>query len=133
MTPTLNVLLVEDCEDDAWMILREFKKNGLPVNGERVQSSAGLNDALNRKTWDIVVSDYRMPHFSGMTALAIVRVHSAVLPFILLSGVVEERVAKVAIMTGATAFLEKANIGQLISTIRREVKRAAELSGGSPH
>ena len=129
MNQALNVLLVEDSEDDAWMILREFEKQGMRVNSERVQSSAALNDALDRQTWDVVISDYRMPRFSGMTALAIVRTRFPKLPFILLSGVIEERVANVAMMTGASAFTAKHNIHQLMPIVKRELKHAAAMVG----
>lgn len=128
MNQTLNVLLVEDSEDDAWMILREFEKHGLRVNSERVQSSTTLSEALERQAWDIVISDYRMPRFSGMTALAIVRTRHPELPFILLSGVIEERVANVALMTGASAFKAKGDIAELIPVVKRELKKSAALS-----
>jgi len=129
MNQVLNVLLVEDSEDDAWMILREFEKQGMHVHSERVQSSSALNDALDRQSWDVVISDYRMPRFSGMTALAIVRTRFPKLPFILLSGVIEERVANVAMMTGASAFTAKHNIHQLMPIVKRELKHAAAMVG----
>jgi len=128
MNQALNVLLVEDSEDDAWMILREFEKQGMRVNSERVQSSAALNDALDRQTWDVVISDYRMPRFSGMTALAIVRTRFPKLPFILLSGVIEERVANVAMMTGASAFTAKHDIHKLMPLVARELKQVAAMA-----
>jgi DNA-binding NtrC family response regulator len=128
MNQVLNVLLVEDSEDDAWMILREFEKQGTKVYSERVQSSAALNDALDRHSWDVVISDYRMPRFSGMTALAIVRTRFPKLPFILLSGVIEERVANVAMMTGASAFTAKHDIHKLMPLVKRELKHAAALA-----
>ena len=129
MNQVLNILLVEDNEDDAWMIVREFEKAGVNVHSERVQSSAALNDALQREPWDLVISDYRMPRFSGMTALAIVRTRFRKLPFILLSGVIEERVANVAMMTGASAFAAKHDIQKLIPLVKRELKQVSAMAG----
>jgi DNA-binding NtrC family response regulator len=122
MNQTINVLLVEDSEEDAWLIQREFEISGLSPITERVQSSTALNEALDRQLWDIVISDYRMPRFSGMTALAIVRTRQPGVPFILVSGAIEERVANVAIMTGATAFFKKGDMNQLMPVVKRELQ-----------
>jgi DNA-binding NtrC family response regulator len=122
MNQTINVLLVEDSEEDAWLIQREFEISGLSAITERVQSSTALNEALDRQLWDIVISDYRMPRFSGMTALAIVRTRQPDVPFILVSGAIEERVANVALMTGATAFFKKGDMNQLMPIVKRELQ-----------
>ena len=126
MNQTINVLLVEDSEEDAWLIQREFEISGLNASITRVQSSSALNEALDRQQWDIVISDYRMPRFSGMTALAIVRTRQPGVPFILLSGAIEERVANVAIMTGATAFFKKGDMDQLMPLVKRELQTASK-------
>jgi DNA-binding NtrC family response regulator len=129
MNRIINVLLVEDSEEDAWLIQREFDISGLNVATERVQSSTGLNEALDRQQWDVVISDYRMPRFSGLTALAIVRTRQPDVPFILLSGTIEESVANVAIMTGATAYTKKGDMNQLIPIIKRELQANSKRKG----
>ena len=127
----INLLLVEDSVEDAWLIQRELENGGLNVVTERVQSSMALTEALERRHWDIVISDYRMPRFSGLTALAIVRTRLPDVPFILLSGAIEESVANVAIMTGASAFAKKGDMAQLIPIVKRELKASSKRKGVS--
>ncbi len=123
MNKTLNVLLVEDSEDDELLILREFARHGLDIDSERVQTSTALNEALDRREWDLVISDYRMPRFSGMMALGAVRVRDPGVPFILFSGGLERKIANVAVQAGANAFAMKENIAELIPAVQRELRK----------
>ncbi len=129
MNGALNVLLVEDSVEDTWLILHEFSKHGVRIRSEKVQTAGALVEALDRQSWDLVISDYRMPGFSGMMALGVVRVRQPDLPFFLLSGGVEEKVGKVAVKSGATAFLKKDNLNELVRMVRRELTKsvAAEI------
>ena len=73
MSIPLRLLLVEDSEDDAALLLRELRRGGFEVSHERVDTAAALISALDSNKWDLVISDHSMPHFSGIDALHILR------------------------------------------------------------
>ena len=70
---TLNILLVEDSEDDLALILLELRKNGLKLNHLCVDTAESMVEALESQSWDLVLSDYNLPHFSGAEALEILK------------------------------------------------------------
>lgn len=117
----LRVLIVEDSEDDAQLLLRELRKGGFQPEWERVETSEALETALMRRHWDIVLSDYALPSFNGIEALGSVRRHAPDLPFILLSGKVGEDIAAEAMRRGAQDFLLKDSLSRLVPAIEREV------------
>ena len=82
----LRVLLVEDNEDDAALILRLLRRSGYEPDWQRVQTAEALDAALAQGHWDVVLSDYAMPQFDGLRALRTLREQSAFLPFIIISG-----------------------------------------------
>src|SRR2546423_14239970 len=73
MSKPLRLLMVEDSEDDALLVLRELRAAGYDLTHERVDTAAALETALDRHPWDLVIGDYSMPHFSGTAALAMLR------------------------------------------------------------
>jgi len=86
MATPLRVLIVEDSEDDAALIVRELQRGGFDVSHQRVDTATVMNTALETQEWDLVVSDYSMPGFSGEEALKILRTKSLDIPFIYVSG-----------------------------------------------
>src|SRR5713101_1539141 len=92
VTP-LRVLIVEDCEDDAALLLRELRRGGYAPSFERVDTPGAMSAALDRQTWDLVVADYSLPQFSGLAALALLQERGLDLPFIILSGTIGEETA----------------------------------------
>lgn len=65
----LRVLIVDDSEDDTLLLIRGLSRGGFKPEFERVETPEGLAAALAKKSWDIIISDYAMPHFSGLAAL----------------------------------------------------------------
>src|SRR5260221_9063208 len=90
MTNTLRVLLVEDSEDDAALVVRELIRGGYEVTFKRVDTADSLFAALEGGRWDLAIGDFSMPEFSGTAALAAVRQVDAELPFIFVSGTIGE-------------------------------------------
>lgn len=82
----LHVLIVEDSENDALLLIRALRRGGYDLMSERVDTAAAMNAALDRQTWDIVIADYTMPEFNGVAALALVRARGLDLPFIICIG-----------------------------------------------
>src|SRR5688572_27594361 len=106
---SLNVILVEDSEDDAFLLKRQLQGAGYDVNLERVDNRSALIAALARGPWDIAFSDFSMPQFDGMQALQIVREHDKDLPFIIVSGTIGEERAVQLMKLGAQDYVIKGN------------------------
>ena len=120
----LSVLIVEDSEDDAQLMLREIRKGGYTVFSERVETQIDMEAALSRSTWDLILSDYSMPHFSAMAALATLKDSGQDIPFIVISGTIGEETAVTALKAGAHDFLVKGKLARLIPAIERELRDA---------
>jgi DNA-binding response OmpR family regulator len=118
----LRVLMVEDRDDDAVLLLRELKNHGFDVTHVRVETADGLRHALATATWDVVVSDYRMPEFSAPAALQIVKDSAIDVPFLIISGTIGEETAVEALKAGAHDFLVKGRLARLVPAIERELR-----------
>jgi diguanylate cyclase len=117
----LRLLLVEDSENDAELLLEHLCAGGYEPTCTRVDSAAALGEALGRRDWDVVIADYTMPGFCGSEALSIVRNSGLELPFIFVSGTIGEDVAVEAMKNGAHDYIIKNNLGRLIPAINREL------------
>lgn len=124
METELKILVVEDSNDDALLVLREIQKANYDVNNEIVASADLLKESLQKRKWDIVVSDYVMPGFSGLDALKIVREFDVDLPFIIISGTIGESVAVDAMKSGANDYVMKNNLARLVPAIKRELRES---------
>ena len=124
MNNEINVLIVEDNEDDALLILIEIQKSNYKINNVIVSSADELLNSLKKQKWDIVISDYVMPGFSGLEALKIVKEFDEDLPFIIVSGTIGEAVAVEAMRSGADDYLMKNNLTRLIPAIKRELRES---------
>jgi len=129
MKPTLHILHLEDDENDAALIQHTLEAGGLRCSKIRVQSQAEFVAALEQGGFDLVMADYALPDFDGMTALKIVRNTSAELPFILISGALGEERAIEALTSGATDYVLKSRLSRLVPAVSRalrEVEHQAE-------
>jgi len=126
----LHVLVVEDSEDDARLVVRHLQKAGLELDYSRVDTLESMEAALNRKPWDIVIADYSMPHFSGIAALELTFQHDPDLPFILVSGAIGEETAVQAMKAGAHDYVMKDNLTRLVPAVERELHDAEVRRAG---
>jgi signal transduction histidine kinase len=124
MNEPLNVLIVEDSDYDARLLLNELKRGGYDPLYERVETREAMENALERQEWDLVIADYVMPCFSGLDALKIVQDRKLDLPFIIVSGNIGEDVAVSAMKAGAHDYLLKDNLARLNAAIGRELHQA---------
>ncbi len=125
MDVKLKVLLVEDSEDDALLLVRTLRKGGYDTTWERVDTAADMEAALDGRGWDLVISDHSMPAFSSSAALGLLRSKGFVdLPFIIVSGQIGEDAAVAAMKAGAHDYLMKDNLARLNSAIERELREA---------
>ncbi len=121
MKNELRVLLLEDSESDAELILRELHKSWDIVYNKRVYSGNDMRELLMSEQWDIIVSDYIMPQFTGMDALEILKESGLDIPFIMVSGIMGEEVAVAVIKAGARDYILKDNLPRLALIIEREL------------
>jgi two-component system, NarL family, sensor histidine kinase UhpB len=125
MGAPLRVLLVEDSEDDALLLLRVLRRGGFDPTWERVDTAAAMEAALEGRGWDLVISDHGMPAFDSSAALELLRRKGFVdLPFIIVSGQIGEDAAVAAMKAGAHDYLMKDNLARLNSAIERELREA---------
>jgi signal transduction histidine kinase/FixJ family two-component response regulator len=124
MRTPLRVLLVEDSVDDADLLLRELRGGGYQPVCERVETAAAMAQALTQQGWDVVISDYRLPHFSGPAALELLQRHGFDLPFIIVSGAIGENLAVAAMKAGAHDYIMKNNLSRLAPAVTRELRDA---------
>ncbi len=123
----LRVLIVEDSKDDALLLLRELRRGGYHPDFERVDTYAGMDEALENREWDLVLCDHSMPTFSSSAALALLREKGFLdLPFIIVSGRIGEDAAVSAMKSGAHDYIMKDNLARLNSAIERELREAVE-------
>ena len=118
----LRVLIVEDSEDDSVLILRELRRSGFAPASQRVETPEAMRLALSQQPWDVVISDYSMPRFSGLAALSTLRESDLDLPFIVVSGNIGEEVAVDAMKAGAHDYVMKENLARLGPAVQRELQ-----------
>ncbi|HSY17440.1 MAG TPA: PAS domain S-box protein [Candidatus Acidoferrales bacterium] len=124
MSKPLHILLVEDSEADAELLLAELRFKDFKPVYRRVQSSWELQAALEQHEWDVIISDYYLPQFSGPEALKLVKESKIDVPFIMISGVCGEEVAVQVMKAGADDFVLKSNFSRLAPAIEREMAAA---------
>jgi phosphoserine phosphatase RsbU/P len=124
MAKPLRVLIVEDSEDDALLLVFELRRGDYAPVFRRVESYDAMRRALAEEGWDLVISDYVLPGFSGLEALRLVRQSGLDLPFIIVSGKIGEDTAVNCMKEGANDYLIKGNISRLVPAIEREMQEA---------
>jgi signal transduction histidine kinase len=122
MTKLLRVLLVEDSDDDAQLLVLELRRNRYDVVFERVETRAAMQEALARRRWDIIFCDYSMPQFNALEALATLQESKLDVPLVVVSGTVQEENAVAVLKAGAQDFLVKGRLTRLIPAIEREMQ-----------
>lgn len=126
MAKRLRILLIEDSEDDATLLLHELRRGGYDPEWERVDTAAGLEAALARGGWDLVTCDWVMPALGALAALALLRARDPDLPVIIVSGEVGEEVAVSALKNGAHDYVSKHRLTRLLPAVERELRDHAE-------
>ncbi|MGC1454973.1 MAG: PAS domain S-box protein [Nitrospirota bacterium] len=124
MPRPLHVVIVEDSEDDSLLLLRELRRAGYDPVHERVDTPEAMRSALTGRKWDIVISDYILPKFSGPEALAVLKDSGLDLPFIIVSGNIGEDIAVEAMKAGAHDYIIKGNFSRLAPAVERELREA---------
>ncbi len=119
--PALQILHLEDSEDDHALVVLQLHRSGLAAQLHRVDTLGAFEAALNG-SWDAILSDYNLPGFTGLDALACLRLSGRVLPFILVSGQIGEDMAVEAMRSGASDYLLKHNLTRLVPALERAIE-----------
>jgi hypothetical protein len=127
MVDVLNVLIVEDIEDDALLVVRELHRGDFSVEWERVQTSETIHQALNKRTWDVIISDYHLPEITAPEVFEILQQRQLNLPFIVISGKINESLSIELMRQGASDYLQKDHLKRLPEAVRRSIKDAKIL------
>ncbi|MHB9134572.1 MAG: PAS domain-containing sensor histidine kinase [Armatimonadota bacterium] len=125
MAVPLCVLLVEDSEDDALLIVESLRKGGFDPQYLRVETEEAFRTAFTGEYWDIIIADYVLPRFSGITAARLVREADSEIPVIVVSGKVGEAAAVEAMRAGAQDYVLKDNLARLVPALQRELRDVA--------
>lgn len=124
MSKPLRVLIVEDSEDDAELLLNELERSGYNPTYQRVDTADDMTTALEKEQWDIVLADYCLPRFSATAALTLLQ-KKLDLPFIIVSANINDEIAVAAMKAGAHDYVMKGNLSRLVPAIERELQEAA--------
>ncbi len=126
MDVPLRLLIIEDSDDDAALVVRELKRSGYEVAFKRVDTPEMLKSAIAGQDWDLAISDFSMPQFSGTDALKLVRSMGCEAPFIFVSGTMGEDTAVAALKEGAQDYIIKTHLKRLVPAVQRELREAED-------
>ena len=120
--PPIRLLFIEDSENDVLLLLHHFRNAGYAPTFRRVASSNEMREAMERERWDLILCDHNLPGFSAQGALRLTRELALDLPFIIVSGVMQEDEAIAAMRAGAHDYLSKNKLERLIPAVERELR-----------
>lgn len=121
----IRILAIEDSENDFRLAMRQLRRAGFAPDSLRVQDLAALRQALVQGPWDAVISDFSMPGFGGLEALAEFHKTGLDIPFIFVSGTIGEETAVAAMRAGANDYVMKESMSRLGPALERELIQAA--------
>jgi phosphoserine phosphatase RsbU/P len=124
----LKVLMIENSEDDAVLAAYELQRAGYDLTSHRVETGPDLAAALARETWDLILSDYNLPGFSGLHALHIVKDSGLNIPFLLRSGTISEGALAEALRAGAHGHVSKDRASVLAPAVEHVLRECASRS-----
>ena len=126
MTQGLRILIVEDLASDAELMAYELRQANLPFSSRRVENDADFLREVEQFRPDLILSDYHLPHFNGLAALALAQEHCPDVPFIFVSGAIGEEVAIDTLKRGATDYVLKDRMSRLVPAVKRALREAAD-------
>jgi signal transduction histidine kinase len=115
---------VEDSELDAELLARALTRGGFTLTWARVDTAEGMEKELSKHAWDLILCDHAMPRFSAPAALELLKRHDPDVPFIIVSGYIEEETAVAAMKAGAHDYIMKDRLARLVPAVERELRDA---------
>ena len=124
MAKKIKVLIIEDSEDDALLLVENMRSDGKNIDHKIIETAEELRSELSKNSWEVILSDYNLPSFNAFEALKIYKDLKADIPFIVISGTIGEDSAVGLMKAGAHDFITKENLSRLNSAIERELEQA---------
>ena len=121
---SLRVLIIEDSEFDARILVNLLKQGGYEPQFQRVDTLPDFKAMLMERAWDVILADYNLPTFNAPAALKVLQETGLDLPFIIVSGGIGEDTAVAAMKAGAHDYLMKGNLARLVPAVERELREA---------
>lgn len=131
MKKTLHVLIIGHSEDDAAMLGEELGRGRYDIFRERVYSSSTMAEALSRRTWDLVLAEYKLPRFSALAALELLRKNAPGTPLIVISDELDEEALVAAIKAGACDFIFKQRLERLLPAVEAALAEKKSPAAGT--
>ncbi|GAA2516630.1 hybrid sensor histidine kinase/response regulator [Pilimelia columellifera] len=122
----IRLLIVEDSDDDALLMVHRFRRAGMDIEHRRAETAREMEEALRVDPPDAIISDFNVPGFGAEAALALLREHNLDLPFIVVSGEVGEERAAALMKAGAHDVVLKERLARLAPALARELREAAD-------
>ena len=129
MNPPLRILHLEDNATDAELIQATLEGEGVQAELARVEAEDDFIRALKQERFDLILADYTLPSFDGLSALRIAQQHARDVPFVFVSGTLGEDIAIEALKTGATDYVLKTRLARLGPAVKRALREAREKAG----
>jgi len=126
MSTELRILHLEDNENDALLIEATLQRNHFQCEIDRVETRENFAAALDRGGYDLIISDFSLPSFDGLSALEMARQKRPDVPFLFVSGTIGEDTAIDALKSGATDYILKQRLARLVPAVHRALVDAAE-------
>ncbi len=126
MKPRLDILHLEDDPKDTELVQDRLEAQGVPCRVTRVETEAEFRAAIEAQCHTLILADYTLPSFDGLSALKIAMEKCPQVPFIFLSGTLDEEVAIEALKIGATDYVFKTRLSRLLPSVRRALREGEE-------
>jgi PAS domain S-box-containing protein len=128
MKSPLRILYLEDDPGDVELIQETLATDGIRCHVTRVETEASFVTSLEQGGFDLILADYTLPSFDGLSALKIAQQHWPEVPLIFVSGTLGEEVAIEALKTGATDYVSKGRLSRIVPSVQRALREAEERS-----
>jgi len=126
MKQSLQILHIEDSEADFELVGHLLAKDGLNCQMKRVETRSQVFDELQNNSYDLILTDCKLPNFSGLHALEIARALRPEVPFVFVSGTIGEETAIESLRNGATDYVLKDHLSRLVPAVRRALAESEE-------
>ena len=117
----LRVLFIEDSELDHMLTVTQLRRGGVHAETVRIETAREFERALD-EDWDVILSDYNLPGFTGLGALEMLKASGRLIPFIIVSGEIGEETAVAAMRNGANDYLLKSNLARLVPAMLHAIE-----------
>src|ERR1051325_7955759 len=127
MGNALHILMLEDRPEDAVLVKEELRRGGMQFSFARVESKRDFLGEITRHTPDIILSDHGLPQFDGLSALHLARQQCPDVPFVFVTGALGEEFAIRSFEAGATDYVLKHHLSDLVPAVQRALSLAREI------